>query len=130
MGRLVRLQQSYKSPVTFLFVAIRDAGHPPPAMAPHYPPRHADGADPEAWRRVVRKGLEVYAIPFPTLLDEDGQAERAYAAYPTRLVVVGADGRVVYDGGRGAAGGPSDWDLTAVERAINAALNPNVPANS
>jgi hypothetical protein len=67
--------------------------------------------------------MECYKPPFPTLFDADGEVERAYDAYPKRLVVVGSDGRVVYDGGRGTGGGPSEWDLREVETHIRTALS-------
>ncbi len=43
--------------------------------------------------------------PFPTLIDkEDNVANVAYAGWPNRLVVVGKDGKIAYDGGKGPKG--------------------------
>ena len=122
MRRLTDLQQRYRADTAFLFISIRDAGHPDPDTSPPVgEPRPGESAA-ETRRRQVREGAEYLNLPFPTLLDEDGQAERAYDASPKRLVVVGADGRIAYDGGRGTGGGPSPWDLAEVERHLRAAL--------
>ena len=122
MRRLVELQQRYRADAAFLFVVIRDAGHPDPATSPPVgEPRPGESAA-ETRRRQTREGAEYLNLPFPVLLDADGAAEKAYDPFPKRLVVVGADGRIVYDGGRGTAGGPSPWDLAEVERHLRAAL--------
>ena len=48
--------------------------------------------------------------------------ESAYQAFPQRLVIVGTDGLIDFDGGWGSKGGPSDWDLEEVEKHLRAAL--------
>ena len=118
MGRLVGLHEKYKG-AAFAFVAIRDAGHPDPD-APEISPPEDD--TPAARRESIRDGMRAYKMPFTGLLDEDEETERAYNAYPKRLVVVGADGLIVYDGGWGDMGGPSDWDLDEVEAKVRAAI--------
>lgn len=107
--------------MTFLFVYIRDAGHPD-AGAPLADDPDRAVTDPDARLRFIRKELEFYNIPFPVLFDAGGEVERAYDAYPQRLIVVGTDGKVAYDGGRGTKGGPSDWDLEEVDNHLRAAL--------
>ncbi len=43
--------------------------------------------------------------PFPTLVDgEDNRVKEAYAGWPIRLLVVGIDGKISYDGGLGPKG--------------------------
>ena len=122
LGRLTDLHKKYKNKVAFLFIAIRDAGHPDPKSSPPAgAPRPGESAH-ETRLRLVREGAEYLALPFPALLDADGKTENAYAAFPKRLVIVSADGRIVYDGGRGAAGGPSEWDLRKVEEHLRTAL--------
>ncbi len=128
MGRLLRLHAAYEGRAAFLLVVITDAGHPEPGGPTGAEGPRPAGATTEERLRLAREGQEAYGVPFPVLLDEGGQAESAYAAYPQRLVVVGAGGRVVYDGGRGAAGGPSAWDLAEVEAHLRAALRPGGPA--
>jgi hypothetical protein len=121
---LLRLHEAYQDRAAFCFIAIKDAGHPLPEMALEDP--SLDLTDPETRACYVRKGLDAYKVPFPCLLDEDGQAERAYHAFPQRLVIVGIDGNIVYDGGFGAQGGPSAWDLKAVESHLREALESSV----
>lgn len=44
-------------------------------------------------------------LTMPTLLDrEDNQVNYAYAAWPDRLVVIGVDGKIAYQGGPGPRG--------------------------
>jgi AhpC/TSA family len=115
LGALTDLHRRYADEAVFLFIAIRDAGHPDPKTSPPVgAPRPGESAA-ETRFRLVREGAEYLGLPFPALLDEDGEIEAAYDAFPKRLVIVGADGRVIYDGGRGAAGGPSAWNLEEVE---------------
>jgi len=55
----------------------------------------------------------------PTLVDEmDDAVNKAYAAWPTRLYLVGLDGRVVY----GAGLGPFDFKPAKLEQAIKTYL--------
>jgi hypothetical protein len=122
LGHLLRLHRAYRGRVAFLMVAITDAGHPGPRLRPREGGPRPEAATPEERLRQALEGLDAYRVPFPVLLDEGGQAERAYGAYPKRLVVVGADGRALFDGGHGPTGGPSDWDLAEVEGHLLAAL--------
>lgn len=57
-------------------------------------------------RRAVAKRCEVaLQYEIPTLVDEmDDGVNQAYAAWPTRLYLIGLDGRVVYAGGLGPFG--------------------------
>ncbi len=122
LGSLIALHKKHQDQVAFLFISIRDAGHPDPKTSPPVgAPRPGESA-PEARLRLVREGAEFLDLPFPALLDADGEVERAYNAFPKRLVVVGPDGRIVYDGGRGVMGGPSAWNLTEVEHHIRSAI--------
>lgn len=44
-------------------------------------------------------------LSIPALVDgEDNRVNRAYAAWPDRLYVIGSDGRIAYKGGRGPSG--------------------------
>jgi hypothetical protein len=119
---LLRLHEAFQGRTAFVFVHVTDAGHPDPSASPFAGEPSLAGAPLEARLRRTRRGLEFYKLPFAGLVDEAGEAERAYGAFPKRLVVVGVDGRVVFDGGWGAKGGPSDWDLGEVEKHLRAAL--------
>jgi hypothetical protein len=61
----------------------------------------------------------------PTLVDEmDDAVNRAYAAWPTRLYLVGTDGRIAYAGGLG----PWGFKPTELGWAIEAYLSEATPA--
>jgi hypothetical protein len=81
---------------------------------------HPGQGGPERARR-VRQALQAHGMTIPAVLDTEGtrEAERAYDAFPKRLVVVGADGRVALDAGHGLEG-PRGWDLAAVESWLKA----------
>lgn len=56
----------------------------------------------------------------PTLVDEmDDPVNRAYAAMPTRIYLIGIDGRVVYAGGLGPWGFKPQELKTAIEELLN-----------
>jgi hypothetical protein len=121
LGSLIELRSRYQDRVEFLFVVIRDAGHPETG-SPAHAKRLGPDASAEARLQLIREGLSHYKVPVPTLLDEHGDVERAYNAFPKRLILLDTDGRIAYDGGRGASGGPSDWDLAAVAARLDSLL--------
>ena len=123
------LYEHYHEQVQFLMVYIREA-HPVDGWwlgrAPFkwglkfYSSKAAtDVNDPQTIeeRRAVAGRCDValqYGIP--TLVDEmDDAVNKAYAAWPTRLYLVGLDGRVVYGGGLG----PFDFKPAKLEDAID-----------
>ena len=121
MGRLVKLRDAYAGRAEFLFVYVSEGPHgvpPLPEAARPMPPE--DGSVAGCLRRVRwYEGESGSGLTW--LLDGDDKAvEAAYSAWPRRLVVVGADGRVAYDAGNAVWG---DWDLDAVERGLKGALD-------
>ncbi len=56
-------------------------------------------------------------MPFPTLVDgEDNRIKETYAGWPIRLMVIGTDGKIDYDGGLGPKGfEPSKLDAWLAE---------------
>ncbi len=53
-------------------------------------------------RAVARDCEEALKYGMPTLVDEmDDEVNEAYAAWPTRLYLIGLDGRIAYHGGLG-----------------------------
>lgn len=59
-------------------------------------------------------------MKIPTLIEEmDNVIDEAYGAAPTRLYVVGADGKVAYHGGAG----PHFLDVDEWEEAIEATVD-------
>ena len=57
-----------------------------------------------------------YNFSFPMLLDNmENQAEETYIAWPDRLYIVGADGRIAYQGGLG----PLYFDVDEFDAALS-----------
>jgi len=115
---LGELYEQYHDRVRFLSIYIREA-HPIDGwwmgfrltrwMVERYSPQAAlDVYDPQTMeeRRAVAGRCETalqYGIH--TYVDEtDDRDSQAYAAWPTRLLLIGGDGRVVYRGGLGPYG--------------------------
>lgn len=79
----------------FLLVVIREARHRIPGL--EFLLRD-EGADWEQRRRLVARALELKQVTITAVLDtEDAQAEKAYRAWPLRLVVVSPTGRLEFD---------------------------------
>jgi len=63
--------------------------------------------------------------PIPGVVDDlDDAANRAYEAWPDRLILIDRDGRVAYR----SAPGPFGFDVDAFEEAIGAEVGPAPPA--
>lgn len=70
---------------------------------------------------IVKDFQARFGYPIPMLVDRmDNAAEAAFGAWPERLYVVGADGKIAYQG----AQGPKGFDPEEVERW----LQENLPA--
>lgn len=73
----------------------------------------------EERRSVAGNCEEALQYGIRTYIDEmDDAVNKAYAAWPTRLYLVGLDGKVVYHGGLG----PFDFHPHKLEKAIKAYL--------
>jgi hypothetical protein len=94
---LERLYRAYRDRAEFLFVYIREA--------------HAPTEVPTRSCAAVQAAMAAHKLSIPCALDS-GSAERTYDAWPKRLVIVGADGLIGLDAGRGL---PDRWDLDEVE---------------
>jgi hypothetical protein len=116
--RLRELARRYGDRVAFLNIYVREA-HPldgwsfqgpvsGPVVHRLYPRVALDVVDPrtlEERRAVARRCERALDLRFPTVVDDvDDDVCRAYAALPTRLYLIGVDGRVVYAGGLGPWG--------------------------
>jgi hypothetical protein len=99
--RLEALYQAHRERAEFLFMHIREA-------------RAVPSAQPTDDRREkVRQALAYLKLTIPCVLDNRfGDTEKMYSAWPQRLVIVGVDGRIALDAGRGM---PDGWDLARVE---------------
>ena len=111
------IYEQYHPEVEFLNIYIREA-HPidgwwlgrrltktiiqkifpfPKASMEHYDPNSIDER-----RTVAQECKTALQFGVHTYVDEmDDRVNRAYAAWPTRLYLIGLDGKVVYGGGAG-----------------------------
>lgn len=127
------LYERYHQQIQFLMIYIREAhpvdgwwlGRAPFKWALKYYAAKAatDVYDPqmiEERRAVAGRCDNSLQYGIPTLVDEmDDAVNKAYAAWPTRLYLVGLDGRVVYGGGLG----PFDFKPVKLEHAIEQYLS-------
>lgn len=118
-----RLQRVYGDKATFLFINVTEAGHSIEGMefllegrAPDPPTVKGREGRPrtplEKRRPLLQRGMKQLKMTLPGVVDIDGRAEVAYDAFPRRLVVVDAQGRIAVDLGKGVLG---EWDLAKVE---------------
>ena len=129
-----KLYEQYHKDVQFLSIYIREA-HPidgwwlgrrltktiikkvfpyPKASMEHYDPKTI-----EERREVAGECETALEYGIHTYVDEmDDAVNRAYAAWPTRLYLVGLDGKVVYSGGMG----PYDFKPEKLKAAIEKVL--------
>jgi len=111
--RFQEIFEEYQDQVQFLNIYIREA-HPidgwwlgrrltkrpvkryaPKVAMDYYDPRDLDDR-----RTVAGDCVNALEYDIPTFVDHmDDRVNNAYAAWPTRLYLVGLDGRVVYAGG-------------------------------
>jgi hypothetical protein len=111
--RFQEIFEEYQDRVQFLNIYIREA-HPKdgwwlglrltkkPVLkyAPKVSMDYYDPKDISERRSVAADCTSSLDYTIPTLVDGmDDQVNKAYAAWPTRLYLVGLDGRVVYAGG-------------------------------
>jgi len=117
---LENLRQAYAKRAAFLWVYIKEAGHPVPGF--EFVLREAAPGKPgaiERHRQAIRRALARRTIAFPCVLDQDdGTVERQFAAWPLRLLVLDGNRRVAVDLGHGF--GPGKWDLSAIETWLKA----------
>jgi hypothetical protein len=111
---LRQLHEKYKDRAEFLFVYVQEAPHPfPERLRNVTADPNAPMDAPENRLARVRAGLEHFGLAFPCVLDtEDGQALKAYGAYPQRIVLIDKTGRIAQDVGHGLPGGLRLWYVT------------------
>ncbi len=130
--RIQQLYETYHHEVQFLKIYIREA-HPTDGwwlgrrltrklmlrFSPRVSMEHADPQTIEERRAVAGECEDALQYGVRTYVDEmDDKVNKAYAAWPTRLYLVGMDGRVVYAGGQG----PYDFWPAKLEKAIKGYL--------
>jgi hypothetical protein len=105
LTHLNKLYKEYKDCADFLFVYITEGPH---QMLPLISSPLS-----ESLPAYVSRGLRYFHFDVPVVLDgASREAERAYNAFPRRLVAVDANGRVAVDLGKGLF---SDWNLEELE---------------
>jgi hypothetical protein len=129
------LYARYHEQVQFLTIYIREA-HPVDGwwlgkglmgkMLKHYAPKAAtDVYDPQTMeerRKIAGQCEQALQYGIRTYVDEmDDAVNKAYAAAPTRLYLIGLDGIVAYAGGLG----PWGFKPAELKDAIEAHLNEN-----
>ncbi len=101
MVHLRELQEDYGDSIQIVFVYIRDAGHEPEGELKKVVEeedmtlghRHLS-------LRLAREGMRHYRLSFPCLLDDaEDSVSRLYRAFPMRLLLIDADGRIALDSG-------------------------------
>ena len=129
------LYEGYHEQVQFLSIYIREA-HPKDGwwlgggimgtmMKRGVPNVATDINDPKTYEErqgVAKQCAETLQYGIRTYVDEmDDAVSKAYAAKPTRLYLVGLDGRVVYAGGPGPYGFSPTALKTAIEEYLDSA---------
>jgi hypothetical protein len=110
VGGVCELANDYEDRAAFVFVYVDDAGHPPPKEGPLS--RYDRSLPDLARRRLVADIWRNVRKTIPCLYGAQSPAQFAYHAFPQRLVVVDAEGRVAFDAGGGLPGG---WDMGQVK---------------
>ena len=105
---MTRLYDTYHGGVEFFIVYIKEA-HPSDGRVAMANTRAGISVkDPTSLserQQVADKACKELKLPWPCLVDDmDNTANRAYGAWPTRLYVVDAEGRIAVAGNSGPAG--------------------------
>jgi hypothetical protein len=126
------IYQQYHKDVQFLSIYIREA-HPIDGwwlgrrltkklmlkFAPKVSMEHYDPKTIEERRAVAGECEEALQYGVRTYIDEmDDKVNDTYAAWPTRLYLIGLDGKIVYAGGMG----PYDFRPAKLKKAIEGYL--------
>jgi len=126
LGRLEQIYNTYRDQVEFFVVYVQEA-HPTDGwqtesnLTDNILFRQHQSYDE---REEVAQACSIdLHINLPILIEEmDNAIDEAYGAAPERLYLIGADGKVAYQGGAG----PHFFDLDEWEHAIEACLKARV----
>jgi peroxiredoxin len=114
VNEVEELYQQYKNRAEFLTVYITEAGHSIAGLEYVLKSHHPGSPDPRENKHLeaIRRAIDQRGLTMPFVIDGDDRAvERAYLAWPRRLVVIDSDGNIAQDLGRGFS---DRWDLKAV----------------
>ena len=126
MGRLEEIYRSYKNQVEFFVVYVQEA-HPTDGWQSESNitesllfRQHQNYEEREGVAQTCSLNLH---IDIPILIEEiDNSIDEAYGAAPERLYLIGANGKVAYQGGAG----PHFFNLDEWQNAIEACLKAKV----
>ncbi len=128
MGRLERIYRTYQDQVEFFVVYVQEA-HPTDGwqtdnnITDNVLFRQHQSYD-EREEVAQTCSIDLH-INLPILVEEmDNAIDEAYGAAPERLYLIGADGKVAYQGGAG----PHFFDLDEWEHAIKGCLKAGLKA--
>jgi hypothetical protein len=101
VGQIEKLYATYKDKAHIYVVYIREA-HPSEARNKFNVPQPKEL---EERQRVAKEFAQALKLSIPVLVDTiDDQVGKAYAAWPDRLYVIDANGKVALKGGMGPGG--------------------------
>lgn len=114
LAEIDRLRGIYGERAAFLFVYISEAGHTIDGLEflldgeeptrPSLDRRKKRSRLPPAERQArLLRAIKKMNLHLPVVVDAEGIAEEAYNAFPMRMVVVDAQGRIAVDAGNGMA---------------------------
>ncbi len=92
---LQKFYEAYGQRAEFLLVVIREAEHKVTGLEFLL---EDENSDPETRRHNLGKAMAIEQVTIPAIMDTtDARIERAYSAFPLRLVVVDRAGRIAFD---------------------------------
>lgn len=122
MDRLRRLHRDYSDRAEFLFVYICETDHDTPELDQAVAKQGLRPDDPDYSRQRLLVGLRLYDLTMPCLRDgPDRATQRAYGAWPQRLVLIDPRGRVAWDAGWSLQRG---FDFATVEERLRQMVPP------
>jgi cytochrome oxidase Cu insertion factor (SCO1/SenC/PrrC family) len=100
LANLRQLQEKYGDKIDFLFVYINN-GHPEPdALQAVRADKDAAPDAPVNRLARIRAGMELFGVSMPCVVDAaDDRVQKAYGAFPARLVIVDRTSKVAFDSG-------------------------------
>lgn len=122
MKQTVRLQniyQSYRKDIDFYWIYGQEARASDTGLTPSKDPAPltsvANHTTAEQRKKTAATCAAAIGFTVPQLIDDmDHSATIAYDAHPTRLYIIGSDGKIAFAGGPG----PFQTDLDAFEKAL------------
>jgi len=117
LDRLRKLYHAHKDRANFVFVYITEGPHRGLLPIPKNLGKKGVRRITEAGAARTRYGIKYFHLPFPCLLDSaDHKVEKAFGAFPERLVIVDTRRRIALDEGIGMNG--FTWNYKRIETCL------------